>query len=75
LTLDDTRVGDAGLAHLARLLRLRSLSHTRISDAGLAHLARLPRLQVLVLNGTRVTDTGLARILHRKCEEYSCAAA
>src|SRR4051794_14496989 len=33
-----------------------------VDDAALAHLRALPQLQVLELNGTRVTDAGLAHL-------------
>ena len=40
LYLDNTRVGDAGVAHLTGLTRLQSLylANTRVTDAGLAQL-------------------------------------
>ncbi|NCO56879.1 MAG: hypothetical protein COW73_05250 [Nitrospirae bacterium CG18_big_fil_WC_8_21_14_2_50_70_55] len=62
LSLADTRVTDAGLAHVARLTGLHELhlDNTPISDAGVAQLAPLTDLRILDLKGTRVTDSGLA---------------
>ena len=63
--LKETDITDAGLAHLAELTQLRSLSlnDTQIADAGLAHLVGLTQLQWLDLNGTRITDAGLAHLV------------
>jgi hypothetical protein len=47
-----TRVADVGLAHLAVLSDLRSLSFLGIpglTDAGLAHLAGLGQLEALIV--------------------------
>jgi hypothetical protein len=61
-------VGDQELARLApRMQRfpnlyVLSLSGTNITDAGLAHLAGLGQLRVLVLNGTRVTQTASSNL-------------
>ena len=65
LKLHDTRITDAGLAHLAPLTALRELdlSDTEITDAGLAHLAPLTALRELDLSGTGITDAGLERLL------------
>ncbi len=62
--LSSTQVSDAGLAHLAGLSGLQSLSlwNTKVSDAGLAHLARLSGLQSLSLWNTKVSDAGLAHL-------------
>ena len=35
------------------------LAGTNVTDAGLANLQRLNQLQSLILDGTKVTDTGL----------------
>jgi hypothetical protein len=61
-------VGDQELARLApRMQRfpnlyVLSLSGTNITDAGLAHLAGLSQLRLLVLNGTRVTQTASSNL-------------
>jgi CheY-like chemotaxis protein len=64
LSLAETRVGDAGLAHLQSLTNLQELhlDHTDITDEGLTLLASLPNLEILDLKGTRITDAGLAEV-------------
>lgn len=62
LSLADTRVSDAGLAHVARLTGLHELhlDNTPVTDTGVAQLTPLTDLRILDLKGTRVTDAGLA---------------
>jgi len=62
LSLADTRVTDAGLAHVARLTGLEELhlDNCPVTDAGVAQLAPLSHLRILDFKGTRVTDAGLA---------------
>jgi CheY-like chemotaxis protein len=64
LSLAETKVGDAGLAHLTSMKDLQELhlDHTEISDEGLKLLSSLPSLQILDLKGTRITDAGLAEV-------------
>jgi CheY-like chemotaxis protein len=64
LSLAETKVGDAGLVHLAALQNLQELhlDHTEITDDGLKLLASLPSLQILDLKGTHITDAGLADV-------------
>ena len=64
LSLAETRVGDAGLAHLQSLTSQQELhlDHTNITDEGLKLLASLPNLEILDLKGTRITDAGLAEV-------------
>jgi len=65
LILDTTPVTDAGLACLAELRGLVSLSLTgceQVTDAGVAHCKGLIRLRRLELGNTQVTDAGLAYI-------------
>ncbi len=64
LSLAETKVGDAGLAHLTSMKKLQELhlDHTEITDEGLKLLASLPSLEILDLKGTRVTDAGLAEV-------------
>ena len=61
LYLESTRVGDAGLVHLARLTSLETLtlSGTRITDAGLVHLKGLAGLRALDLSWTEVSEAGI----------------
>ncbi len=64
LDLHNTKISDAGLAHVAQLkqlMRLR-LENTAITDAGLAHLQNLSQLEYLNLYGTKVSDAGLQHL-------------
>jgi hypothetical protein len=58
------KAGDAALAEVARLDRVRSLNlfGCPVTDAGLAHLAHVDRLEYLYLSNTQVTDAGLAHL-------------
>lgn len=63
LELSDTPVSDEGLLHLSGLSELRhlGLSRTNISEVGIKHLVQLTRpwrLQVLQLNGCKISDEG-----------------
>jgi CheY-like chemotaxis protein len=64
LSLAETRVGDAGLAHLQSLTHLQELhlDHSDITDEGLKLLTGLPRLEILDLKGTHITDAGLVEV-------------
>ena len=64
LSLAETRIGDAGLAHLQSLTHLQELhlDHTEITDEGLKLLSSLPHLEILDLKGTKITDAGLATV-------------
>jgi hypothetical protein len=60
LVLSNTKITDAGLAHLKDLnLGTLNLSYTNTSDAGLKHLKTLTQLFSLDLKGTKITDAGL----------------
>lgn len=65
---DGHRVGDAGVAHLTSLPRLRylHLSNSRITDQSLRHLSTLPNLEGLALQGNRFTDQGLESLKDMK---------
>jgi hypothetical protein len=69
LDLSGTRVGDPGLAALAKMPHLTrlSLQQTAVGDDGLRHLSGLVNLEYLNLYGTSVGDAGLAYLegLHR----------
>ncbi len=58
----NTRVNDAGLAHLkdSKYLRFLSLAKTQVGDVGLAHFRDCNNLRHLDLSGTNVSDLGLA---------------
>jgi Leucine-rich repeat (LRR) protein len=60
VSLEASRVTDAGLAHLKAFTELHklNLANTEVSDAGLEHLQVLTNLQELNLSGTMVTDAG-----------------
>jgi internalin A len=64
LILDDSSVGDAGLAHMRglRSLSILDLSHTKVTDLGLAHLEGLLNLRALDLSHTQITGEGLAHL-------------
>ena len=71
--IHNPKFGDAHMAGLAKLRRIRTLYLTyrvigggeaSVTDAGLKQLRRLPHLRLLVLN-SRVTDAGVAHL--RKC--------
>jgi hypothetical protein len=56
--LSDSKVTNAGLAHLKTLRDLEELdlARTDVTDAGLKHLQGLVKLRSLSLIGTKVTD-------------------
>jgi hypothetical protein len=62
-----SKIGDAGLARLAGLPRLRvlNLEHTNVTDAGIEHLSRLTGLEILVLNRENLSREGLERLQKR----------
>jgi len=66
-TLANTRVTDAGLAHLAELTMLRRLVlPEKTTDAGLLHVAEMTELDDISLFWTQVTDAGIDRLLELK---------
>jgi Leucine-rich repeat (LRR) protein len=64
VSLDDTQVSDAELAHLKGLTGLEwlGLDDTKIGNPGLEHLKGLTALQGLGLHNTKVGDTGLEHL-------------
>lgn len=64
LSLNDTPITDAGLAHVRGLNKLKTLglAGTRITDKGLGCLKGLTNLDGLNLNGTKVTKAGVAKL-------------
>lgn len=64
LRLKECRIGDAGLAHVARITTLErlSLDGTDVTDAGMPQLATLTGLEFLNLYGTAIGDDGLADV-------------
>ena len=65
-TLDvrDSKVTDAGLAHLKGLTQIRSLflGRTQVSGQGLIHLKGMTQLRSLSLNYTNVSESGLVHL-------------
>ena len=67
LQLSSTRITDAGLVHLAGMMKGSVihdlyLSGTSISDAGIEHLMKMTDLTHIHLDGTRVSDAGVAKL-------------
>ena len=62
--MTNTRITDAGLAHLRGMGKLQSLilNKDRITDAGMARLEPLTHLRQLWLFNTQITDEGLATL-------------
>ncbi|MEX2120576.1 MAG: hypothetical protein WD847_13360 [Pirellulales bacterium] len=70
-------ISDDGLAHLAGLSKLESLSldRTAVAGHGLRHLRRLPNLQHLGLAATPLTDAGLAELrCHKRLQSLDLTA-
>jgi Leucine-rich repeat (LRR) protein len=69
LDLQNTLVGDAGLARLAGMKKIKRLylrsnpASNKITDSGLVHLKELKSLEELVLPFTGITDAGLAQLV------------
>ena len=65
LSLNRSRVTDAGLRSLEGLTHLEELSlrETAVTDPGLVHLRRLAQLKQLDLSLTEITSTGLVHLV------------
>ena len=65
LALANSKMGNTAAMHVAaNLKQLKRLyfDNSDIGDVGVAELAKMPNLQLLTLNGTRVTDAGLTSL-------------
>jgi hypothetical protein len=64
LWLENTAVGDEGLAKLGILPELSTLkvSRTAVSDASVEALAKWPALSTLNYGGSKLTDAGIAKL-------------
>jgi hypothetical protein len=64
LHLEKTKIGDAGLKHLASLkdLHYLNLYGTKVTDEGLQHLAGLKNLRKLYLWKSAVTEKGIQQL-------------
>ena len=64
LTLNNTKITDAGLDHIKGMVSLKKLYlvDTKIGDAGVEKLKDLKELRILSLAGTGVTDAGLLHL-------------
>ena len=68
LILTETQVGDAGLAHLETLAKLKTLTLGRIMVTYTGQLARLngpSGFETESLSGTKVTDAGLVHLKNK----------
>ena len=64
LDLRESKLTDAGLAHVAALANLKwlNLDGVGVTDSGLENLKNLSSLEKLVLSNTAVTDAGLIHL-------------
>jgi serine/threonine protein kinase/Leucine-rich repeat (LRR) protein len=63
LGVDNCKITDAGLAHVAEMsgLTILGLNNVPIGDAGLQHLKRMEKLAILYLRETKVTADGIKK--------------
>jgi hypothetical protein len=69
LTLWDCReITDAGVAHLAPLVKLEqlNLSGSQLTDAGMVHLSGMTKMRMLNIEKAQVTDQGLKHLANMK---------
>ena len=71
LDLNDSRIGDNGLAHIlkAENISILRLNGTRITDVGLMNIATMTKLIRLSVGRTSVTDQGIKSIV--KCNDIA----
>jgi hypothetical protein len=64
LWLNNTRISDAQLKHIAEMSKLQILvlDGTAVTDDGMSNLKALKALPELSLNRTRITDAGLKQL-------------
>lgn len=63
LQLRNTDVTDTGLAHVARLRQLRTLTLSgKVSDGGLTHLKGLGKIESIDLSNNQITGVGLIEL-------------
>jgi Leucine-rich repeat (LRR) protein len=64
LTLGNTKITDAGLAHLRELKKLRKIriSKTAITDAGMSGLAKCETLEDVDVSQTKIGDNGVREL-------------
>ena len=72
VSLEKTRVGDAGVRQLKGLRKLEwlNLFQTQVGDAGLKELSEIDSLKLLPIGGTRVTNAGLEHAGEMEQLEY-----
>ena len=72
LSLRNCRIGDGGVAHLARLKELEQLdlTETDVTDAGMKHLAKITTLCDVNLARTAVTPKGLSQLRSLKALKF-----
>ena len=64
LTLGNTKITDAGLAHLIQLKKLRKvrISKTAITDAGMTNLAKCETLEDIDVSQTKIGSIGMGEL-------------
>ena len=62
LSIDNTKITDAGLENLHTNLLVLNLRNTQITDAGLERVKGFTNLRRLILLETQVTDEGVNKL-------------